>query len=188
MKRTMLLGTLAAVLAAGQAQAGVLPLQGSTITATYNGGEAVLGVDHGFNAEPGSNTAMLDNSLSGTEFISGDYLFGFDFTADGLLAIYANDAIPVGNYRFTFDFGATLAAPIGAFTLANTAGIVGMPVLSVLNDHTIGLDLSSVTWNSDFVPLTTQLALQAPADVPEPASAALLLGALGALAYSRRRR
>ena len=187
MKKTMLLGTLAAVLATTHALASPLPLQASTITASYNGTSAMLGADHAFQADAGSQTSALDATPDGLEFLSGDYLFGFDFAENGQLTVYANDVIPVGAYQFTFDFGATLAAPLAAFTLLDGAAVGGLPGLSVLDGHTIGLDLSSLTWNAPFAAFTTQLSLAAPASVPEPGPVTLLLVALAALAFTHRR-
>jgi hypothetical protein len=193
MKKTMLLGTLAAVLAASQASAGPIgsaqssTLQGATITASYNAG-AVLGADHGYAAEAGSGTTALDSAPDALEFLSGDYLFGFDFTDDGTLTVYANDTIAPGNYRFRFDFGSTLAAPLAAFTLLDASAIGGMPLLTVLDSHTIGLDLSSITWNSSFAAFTTQIALVDATDIPEPGAGALVLTGLMGVALTRRRR
>ena len=188
MKKTMLLGILTAVLATTQSLASPLPLQASTITASYNGTTAVLGADHGFQAEAGSHTSAIDPTPDGLEFLSGDYLFGFDFAENGLLTVYANDVIPAGAYQFTFDFGATLAAPMAAFDLVDGAAITGLPVLSVLNGHTIGLDLSSLSWNAPFATFTSQLSLAAPTAVPEPGPITLLLVALAALAFTHRRK
>lgn len=199
MKTITILETLvAAALAAGQAHvahATPLSLDGATtITATYNGkADNVLGLDHNFAAEAGSNVSHLDPSGSGVEFLSGDYLFGFDFSTTGLLTVYNNMAIPAGaDYRFTFDFGATLAAPIGSFTLVDGSAVngtsAGVPGLSVLDGHRIGVDLSQVTWSSDFSAITAQIGTAATADVPEPAGAALMLVGAAGLAAGRRKR
>lgn len=195
MKTITILETLvAAALAAGQAHvAHATPLaldSATTITATYNGkADNVLGLDHNFAAEAGSNVSHLDPSGSGVEFLSGDYLFGFDFSTTGLLTVYNNMAIPAGaDYRFTFDFGATLAAPIGSFTLVDGSALAGVPGLSVLDGHRIGVDLSQVTWSSDFSAITAQIGTAATADVPEPAGAALMLLGAAGLAAGRRKR
>jgi hypothetical protein len=59
--KALALAAVGTALATGSAQATVLPLQGATITATYNGDAAgMLGLDHGFASEPGSNTSALD--------------------------------------------------------------------------------------------------------------------------------
>ncbi|QJE00814.1 PEP-CTERM sorting domain-containing protein [Massilia forsythiae] len=196
MKTITILETLvAATLVAGQAHAAPLALDGATIiTATYNGkADNVLGLDHNFAAEAGSNVSHLDPSGSGVEFLSGDYLFGFDFSDTGLLTVYNNMAIPAGaDYRFTFDFGATLAAPIGSFTLVDGSAVngtsAGVPGLSVLDGHRIGVDLSRVTWNADFGAFTAQIGAAAATDVPEPGSAALMLLGAAGLAAGRRQR
>jgi hypothetical protein len=97
-------------------------------------------------------------------------LFGFDFAPDGHLTIYNNGAIPDGSYIASFDFGATLAAPIAGFSVTGAGATGGTPVLTVVDSHTISIDLSAVQWNGDYNPLQTAITLQA-APVPEPAAA-----------------
>lgn len=189
MKKTILMGTLAAALAASHAQAAVLPLQDAVITASYNGDAGgVLGLDHGFASEAGSNVTRLDPLDSGeVEFLTGDFLFGIDFSHAGLVTVTSNSPVPSGAYSMRFDFGATLPAAIKAFTLVDGSGVNGLPQLSVIDGHTIGLDLSSLTWNGDYASFTSRIELES-ADVPEPAGAALLLAGVAGMALARRRR
>lgn len=191
MKTKIILETLvlAAALTATQAGAAPISLQGSTITATYNGSaEGMLGLDHDFAAEPGSNVIAIDNAdPMGVEFLTGDYLFGIDFTSSGRLSVILNGMIPEpGNYRMVFDFGAGLAQRIGGFTMLGISGTGVLPALSVVNDHSIAIDLSSVTWNSEFGEFSAQI--DAAAAVPEPGSLGLALAGMAGFALSRRRK
>lgn len=185
MKRTIMETLVAAALATGFAQAAPLPLQDAVISATYNGSaDAMVGLDHLFQAEPGSNTTALDPSGTGVEFLSADALFGFDFDASGMLTVIANGAITPGSYLFHFDFGNTLAAPLTAFTLLDGSAVGGSPLLSLGADgKSIDVDLTGTTW-AEFASFTAQLDANA---VPAPGSAALMLGGFGALAAIRRR-
>jgi hypothetical protein len=188
MKTITLLETLVlAALAAGPAHAAPISLEGASITATYNGSAGVLGLDHDFAAEPGSNTTRLDPSDSGVEFMTGDYLFAFDFTKAGLLNIWINGTPAAnGDYSFSFDFGNTLGAPITSFTLVDGTAVDGMPGLSVVNGHNIGLDLSRLAWNGDYASISAQIGTS-DTDLPEPASTALLLAGAATLALARKR-
>lgn len=190
MKKIIMETLVAAALAAAQAHAAPISLDNARITATYNGSADVLGNDSGYLPGPGSNVSGLDPNDAYVEFLTGDALFGFDFTRSGLLSIYANIVPPLdGRYTLTFDFGTSLAAPIASFTLVDAGAVGGLPRLSVLSSHSIGLDLSELDWNADFIPLTAQIGtVDAAADVPEPASAALLLAGVAGLAMSRRRK
>lgn len=190
MKTKKILETVvfAAALMTGQAGAAPISLQGSTITSSYNGSfDGMLGLEHGFAAEPGSNIVGMDNADPvGVEFLTSDILFGFDFSTGGQLVVYMNDlAVAPGDYRVVFDFGTTLAQKIGIFAPLDTSGIGVQPILSILNDHSIALDLSNVTWNDAFGSFSAQIGT---ADVPEPGGIGLLLAGATGLALVRTRR
>jgi hypothetical protein len=177
-------------LAAGAVHAAADPLHGAIITASYNGQPGgMLGADHLFADEAGSNVSGLDPIEPGTEFLTSDYLLAFDFAPDGRLTIFNNGALPAGAYGATFDFGATLAAPIVGFSVFDAGITTGAPVLNIVNGHTISIDLSGVTWNGDFSALTTAITLQGPvAAVPEPATAWMMMAGLAGVGMLARRR
>lgn len=194
MKKMIMETLVLAALAAGQANAAPISLDKATVTATYQGSAGgILGLDHGFQAEPGSNVSKVYAPGAGVEFLTADYLFGFDFAADGLLTVYNNMPLPeraAGDpgYTFSFDFGATLPAPVGSFKLVDGSQIAGAPGLSIIDGHILALDLTALTWNGDFASFTAQIGAADAGDVPEPASLALLLlGAAGLAAASGRR-
>ena len=176
---------LALAASASTSHAAPLSLQDAVITASYNGSAAgMLGLDHSFAQEPGSNTTRLDPSESGVEFLSADFLFGIDFSAGGLLTVFANSAVAPGAYSMRFDFGNTLDAAIGAVDFVGAAGANGMPGLTLIDAHTVALDLAGIEWN-EFGTLTAQLNT---AEVPEPAGAALVLAGLAAMGFAARRK
>jgi hypothetical protein len=181
LKTNYLLQALALVaLGQGAVHAAPLMLQDASITATYNGAaDGMLGLDHGFAAGPGANTSKLDPTDIGVEFFTSDFLFGIDFSTDGLLTVIANYAVAPGAYSMRFDLGGAL--PITAFTLAGMGGITGIPGLSIIDSHTIALDLSRVDW-SEFGALSARLETGTAVAVPEPGAPAILLGGLAALA------
>jgi hypothetical protein len=59
--------------------------------------------------------------------------------------------------------------------------VIGIPGLSIIDSHTIALDLSGVDW-SEFGSLSARLETGTAVAVPEPAAPAILLGGLAALA------
>ncbi|MFC5462711.1 PEP-CTERM sorting domain-containing protein [Massilia niabensis] len=181
-----LLVLAASATGAATAHAVPLSLQDAVITASYNGAaDGMLGLDHLFAQEPGSNTTRLDPTDTGVEFLTSDFLFGVDFSRSGALTVFANGAVTPGAYSMRFDFGNTLAGRIGAFRFVGTNGASGVPGLSIVDAHTIALDLGAVAW-SEFGSFTAQL--DAPNEVPEPASAALALAGLAAMAFAARSR
>jgi len=181
LKTKHLLQALALVaLGQGGVHAAPLMLQDASITATYNGAaDGMLGLDHGFAAGPGANTSKLDPTDTGVEFFTSDFLFGIDFSTDGLLTVIANYGVAPGAYSMRFDLGGAL--PVTAFTLAGMGGVTGIPGLSIIDSHTIALDLSGVDW-SEFGALSARLETGTAVAVPEPGAPAILLGGLAALA------
>lgn len=169
------------LLATGLAHAAP-PLEHAVISASYSAGGMLSAADD----YAGSNISGLDPNNAYVEFFTTDFLFGFDFAADGQLTIYNNNPVPTGAYSASFDFGTSLGAAIKGFVLTDAGANGGTPVLSIVNDHTIAIDLSAVEWHGDYSTLQTSIVLQA---VPEPAAAWLLMaGLLGLGLHARRRR
>jgi hypothetical protein len=185
-------GTFCALALPACAHATVLPLQGAVITGSYNGsGAAMLGLDDLFNGSPSGNKTALDPLDTTVEFLTGDLAFGFDFAPDGTLSIYNNTgaALGPGDYRFSFDFGSSLAAPIALFSVLDASMVSGMPQFAILNGGTtLSLDLSSLVWSGDFTPVKMSIAAAREATVPEPGSMSILLLGAGAIALARRRK
>lgn len=175
----------ACLAAAGITHAAADPLQSALIAASYSGG-AVLGNDQGYADVPGSHVSALDPFNTSAEFLTGDYLFAFDFSPAGTLTIYNNGAIPAGAYSASFDFGASLGAAIVGFSVTDAGLTTGTPVLTIVNSHTIAIDFGAVQWNGDFNPLQAAITLQGPvAPVPEPGAGWLLLAGLGLISAVR---
>jgi len=187
LKTKHLLQALALVaLGQGAVHAAPLMLQDASITATYNGAaDGMLGLDQGFAPGPGANTSKLDPTDTGVEFFTSDFLFGIDFSADGMLTVIANYAVAPGAYSMRFDLGGAL--PVTAFMLTGASGVTGIPGLSIIDSHTIALDLSGVDW-SEFGALSARLETGTAVAVPEPGAPAILLGGLAALALVRNGR
>ncbi|HEX8613816.1 MAG TPA: PEP-CTERM sorting domain-containing protein [Telluria sp.] len=165
-----------------------MPLQHTTISASYNGfADGMLGLDQQFAAVPGSNVTVIDpGGAGGVEFLSADFLFGIDFAEDGVMTVYNNGQVAPGAYSMRFDFGTSLAAPLTRFTLQDSAAVGGLPILNLIDGHTIGLDLSALDWGAGFNSFSARLET-APSPVPEPASVTLMLAGFAAIAIARRR-
>jgi hypothetical protein len=185
-------GTFCALALPAGAHATVLPLQGAVITGSYNGsGAAMLGLDDWFGGSTGGNKTALDPLNATVEFLAADFSFGFDFAPDGTLSIYNASGAPLapGDYRFRFDFGSSLAAPITGFSLLDASMVSGLPLFSILDGGTaLGLDLSAVSWDGGDLPVKALIETARAAAVPEPGSMSILLLGAGAIALARRRK
>jgi hypothetical protein len=187
MKTRKILETLAlAALCTGTACADPISLQNASISATYNAAASgMLGIDF---LDGKSAIQNVNGIVDGAEFLTSDFLFGFDFTDTGALTVFANGPVAAGNYTMRFDFGNSLAKAITGFALVDGSAIGGIPNLKVIDGHTIELVLSNVTWSSDFAAMTTQLSTSAATAVPEPGSTTIVLAGIAGLALARRSR
>jgi hypothetical protein len=129
MNKHKTLAVIAAAWLASTAAADTLPV-GTPITGQVSGAStALLGLDHDFADEPGTNTAAL--SAAELEFITADALVAVDFFADGRVQVWNNsgtDSLP-GSYAFTFSF-AGLGQPLAGFA-ARSACSCSMRTASV---------------------------------------------------------
>ncbi len=176
----------AAWLAATSAHAALTLPAGTLVTGQVSGASStLLGLDHGFADEAGSNVTAV--AAADLEFLTGDAAVGIDFFEDGRIQVWNNSGSAglAGSYTLTFSF-AGLGLPITGFTALDMSEVLGGSIsLQLLDAHTVGLTLNQVGFDSQFGSFTTQLAARA---LPEPGSLALLGTGLGLLALSRTRR
>ncbi len=183
MKFQAFIPLLGAALIASTAQAADTLPAGTLITGSISGAStSLLGLDHAYAAEPGSNVTAL--AASDLEYLSGDFALGFDFFTDGTLRVWNNsDSRSLANYSVSFSFA---GGSLGGIALGDMSGLNGGTVsVQLLDAHTIGLTFSNLSFADDFGSFTTQISA---AVVPEPASYALLGVGLGLLALRRARR
>ena len=169
--------------AALSAHADILPA-GTLITGAVSGASTtLLGLDHSFADEAGSNITAL--SSTDLEYLSGDYAIGIDLMTDGSVLLYGNTdsgALP-GNYTLTFSF-ASLPTALTGFTLVDTSHITGGSVsATLLSANSIQFTLNNVTLDAPFSTITAQ----AVSAVPEPATWTLMMTGLGLVALRRTR-
>lgn len=185
MKTSLSLAAVAAACLAPAAQAADSLPAGILITGQVSGASTVLlGLDHGFADEPGSNTTAL--STAELEFITADAAVGLDFFSDGRLQVWNNtgNAALAGSYTFTFSF-AGLAQPLTAFAPLDVAQLNGGSFsLQLVGPSTVSLTLNNLSFTGEFGSFTAQVA----SAVPEPTSLALLGAGLGLVALRRARR
>lgn len=189
MKKIALMTALVLAPLAMPAFAAGLP-PGTLITGNASGAtDGLLGLDHLFVDEPGSNTtALVDNDL---EFLTRDVAAGVDFFSDGSVQFWNNSSTSLlaGSYTLSFSF-AGLGQAIESFTLSDVSGVLGgtiTPTVSGVNS--VSISFSDVSFDSDFGSFSARISLASP--VPEPATALLTLAGMtviGLLALRRRSR
>jgi len=184
MKTPKTLAVLAAALLAGTAaQADGLP-PGMLITGHVSGASStLLGLDHGFADEPGSNTTAL--AAADLEFMTDDFAVAVDFFSDGHIEVWNNSgaASLAGSYTLTFEF-AGLGQAVGSFAALDVSSLNGGNVsFQVLSPNSVSLSFTNLSFSGEFGSFKAQIGV-----VPEPASAALLGAGLGLLALRRARR